>query len=235
MKKVILLFLMIFSIFFVGLSEVYATGETITISDTDVAEPVSYLDSDDYSVTGEDIELYLIEKSHDDAVFVVFVYPSCVSDKQFQLSDTGLLDTLLYSLYGQYDEVTVSNLTPSTEYTFELIYDWDCPVSYHNDAVLLSNTQLGTSSNVSITFTTNSAHTVTYDSNGGSAVTAEEDIEDGELATEPTDPARTGYTFERSLMSSIFCPIPLRMISRFMRIGISIRIRLHTTVTVVVR
>jgi len=58
MKK--LLFLMIFSILLVGLSEVYATGETITISDTDVAEPVSYLDSDGFSNTAE-IELYLID------------------------------------------------------------------------------------------------------------------------------------------------------------------------------
>ncbi|NCC41581.1 MAG: hypothetical protein EOM21_19610, partial [Gammaproteobacteria bacterium] len=37
--------------------------------------------------------------------------------------------------------------------------------------------------------------TVTYDSNGGSAVSPEE-VDDGELATEPTDPTRTHYTFD---------------------------------------
>jgi len=37
-------------------------------------------------------------------------------------------------------------------------------------------------------------YTVTYDSNGGSAVTPEE-VEDGNLATEPTDPTRDGYPF----------------------------------------
>jgi len=41
-----------------------------------------------------------------------------------------------------------------------------------------------------------STWTVTYDSNGGSAVSSEEDIEDDGLATEPTDPTRSGYTFD---------------------------------------
>jgi uncharacterized repeat protein (TIGR02543 family) len=40
-----------------------------------------------------------------------------------------------------------------------------------------------------------STWTVTYDSNGGSAVTAEEDIEDGGYAEEPSDPTRSNYTF----------------------------------------
>jgi uncharacterized repeat protein (TIGR02543 family) len=42
---------------------------------------------------------------------------------------------------------------------------------------------------------TQSSFTVTYDSNGGSAVTAEEDIEDGGYAEEPSDPTRSNYTF----------------------------------------
>jgi uncharacterized repeat protein (TIGR02543 family) len=37
-------------------------------------------------------------------------------------------------------------------------------------------------------------YTVTYDSNGGSAVTPEE-VKDGNLATEPPDPTRDGYAF----------------------------------------
>ena len=38
-------------------------------------------------------------------------------------------------------------------------------------------------------------HTVTFESNGGSPV-AEQNVVDGETATEPVPPTRTGYTFD---------------------------------------
>ena len=190
MKKTILTaimsLLLLFSVFLFQVSnqEVFATGETVTLGST-VTVPGTYIDSDEYSGVYGSSDLYLISKSSNSASFVLDVYVEhSLGGDSFTLTQGGsTVATNSSTTDGTY-EVDVTGLSADTTYilTFDFTYETMPPG--------------GETDSVSITFTTASAGwTVTYDSNGGSAVTAEEDIEDDDYATEPTDPTRLNYTF----------------------------------------
>jgi uncharacterized repeat protein (TIGR02543 family) len=157
-------------------------GETVTVG-ASMTEPTVY---EDYDSDGSPFvaEIYLVSYDGDSAVLSVYA-PSGFSMQNpyvyIELSSGGgNIDTDDVPKGDWYD-VDITSLSPDTEYIVGVYGDYD-----------------GGTFDANITFTTDaeqSGFTVTYDSNGGSAVTAEEDIEDGGLATEPTDPTRLNYTF----------------------------------------
>lgn len=70
---------------------------------------------------------------------------------------------------------------------------YKCKVQCYNYSALPTNTtyweDIGSCS-------TGPTHTVTFESNGGSAVASKSDVENNTLITEPVDPTKAGYTFE---------------------------------------
>jgi len=158
-------------------------GETVTVGST-TTEPTVY---EDYDIDSDVqiAEIYLVSYDDDSAVLSVYASsgPNMVGPYVYikLSSGGGNIDTDEVSMGDWYD-VDITSLSPDTEYVVG-VYG-----GYIGDICVDAN----------ITFTTDagqSTWTVTYDSNGGSAVASEEDIEDDGLATEPTDPTRLNYTF----------------------------------------
>ena len=158
-------------------------GETVTVGST-MTEPVTYeaYDSDGAVQVGE---IYLVSYDDDSAVLSVYAPSGPNIEGPYVYvklaSGGGNIDTDTVSMGDWYD-VDVTSLSASTQYVVGVYAAYDGEV--YVDA--------------NITFTTTagaSTWTVSFDSNGGSAVSDITDVEDGSTISEPTAPTRTNYTF----------------------------------------
>jgi uncharacterized repeat protein (TIGR02543 family) len=158
-------------------------GETVTVGST-TTEPTTY---EDYAFENQDdgqgAEIYLVSYTSTTATLAVYADSALLENTPtvgLETSGAVLLDSDTFT-DGDWYSVSVTGLSGETQYKVYSSAEYD-----------------GETVKPIITFTTDagqSTWTVTYDSNGGSAVASEEDIEDDGLATEPTAPTRLNYAF----------------------------------------
>jgi uncharacterized repeat protein (TIGR02543 family) len=189
MKKVLLLFLMIFGIFFVGLTEVYATGSSITTSTVfpDAVVRIYFVTSDVEDVLTSTNEISVVETNYD-----LIKLDKCSACGQYgsNIYELYIDGVLIYEDDADGDGRIWHSTYETDGYIDIDMSSWTLAKRTVSSVDETELTDMGiTWEDMTVTYT------VTYDSNGGSAVDSEE-VEDNDYADEPDDPTKTGYTFD---------------------------------------